>query len=401
MNIQEVPWFELNPSETKDYWFVKKDFTGTEVYNKFTSIVDIFSQYSSGIEGRRDSFCIKYSLSGLNNLKEELSNNNIQTIRDKYGVTDSRDWSLESAIKDIKSSYNPTVLCYRPFDFRYTSISKLSNRFIGYSFYEVMQHFDNKDNIGISFVRQLSDAKPYSNVLVSQYPIERRANYSFQGGAFIAPLYIYGENLDGEHPGEMSKVPNYTQSFKETYLNTISWEPSPEDVLAYIYAVLHSTIYRTKYIVFLKTAFPAIPMTRDKAVFDKYAAQGKMLIDLHLLKNLPTDNAIKVSLGEAKGDFFIDKLTYANDKIHLSVLPANQSSHGGLITFEGVTLGVCDFEIGSRKPVDLWIKHRIKDKVPLKIEDLQHIKNMIISIKQTIIVMEEIILLGEEYLNDI
>jgi predicted helicase len=142
-------------------------------------------------------------------------------------------------------------------------------------------------------------------------------------------------------------------------------------------------------------------MTKDKAVFDKYAGMGKKLIDLHLLKNIPSDNAIKVSLGDAKGNFIIDKLSYANSKIHLSVSPANKSSHGGLITFEGVTTGIYDFEIGSRKPVDLWIKNRIKDKVPLKIEDLQHIKNMIIAIKQTIIVMENIELLGEEYLSDI
>jgi hypothetical protein len=105
-------------------------------------------------------------------------------------------------MEDIKNSYNPTKLTYRPFDFRYTSLSKFSHRFIGYSFYEVMRHFGNRENIGISFVRQFSDSKQYTNVLISQYPIERRANYSFQGGAFIAPLYVYGENLDGEHPGE-------------------------------------------------------------------------------------------------------------------------------------------------------------------------------------------------------
>jgi predicted helicase len=224
-------------------------------------------------------------------------------------------------------------------------------------------------------------------------------NYSFQGGAFIAPLYIYGENLDGEHPGETTKAPNFTQSFKETYLNTISWEASPENVLAYIYAVLHSTIYRTKYFVFLKTAFPAIPMTRNKAVFAKYAALGKKLIDLHLLKNLPADNAIKVSLGEVKGNFIIDKISFVNCKIHLSVSSVNQASGGGLVTFENITPDIYDFEIGSRKPIDLWVKNRIKDKVPLNIEDLQHIKNMIIAIKQTIIVMKNIELLGEEYLT--
>jgi predicted helicase len=337
----------------------------------------------------------------MDKLKKELSNSSVQTIRDKYQLTDGDNWDLATAMDDLVNSFNPITLHYRPFDYRYTSLSRLSHHFLGRPFYEVMRHFENKENIGMSFVRQFSDAKPYSNVLISQYPIEMRANYSFQGNAFIAPLYIYGENLDGEHPGEMTKTPNYTRSFMETYLKSISWKPSPEDVLAYIYAVLHSSIYRTKYIVFLKTAFPAIPMTRDKAVFDKYAAQGKTLIDLHLLKNLPTDNAIKVSLGEAKGDFVIDKLIFANGKIHLSVSPANQSSHGGLITFEGVTASIYDFEIGSRKPVDLWIKNRIKDKVPLKIEELQHIKNMIIAIKQTIITIENIELLGEEYLTDI
>jgi predicted helicase len=264
-----------------------------------------------------------------------------------------------------------------------------------------MQYFNSNENIGISFLRQFSDSKPYTSALVSRYPIEFRTNYSFQGGAYIAPLYIYGENLDGEHPGETTKSPNFTQSFKETYLSAISWELSPETVLAYIYAVLHSTIYRTKYFVFLKTAFPAIPMTRDKTVFAKYAALGKKLVDLHLLKKLPPDNAIKVSLGEVKGNFIIDKISFANCKIHLSVLPANQTSSGGLVTFEGVSSAIYDFEIGSRKPIDLWIKNRIKDKVPLGIDDLQHIKNMIIAIKQTIIVMENIELLGEEYLTDI
>jgi predicted helicase len=399
-NLQEIPWFELNPSETKDYWFVKKDFTGAEVYHEFTSIVDIFSQYSNGIECNKENFTIKYTRTELDKLKDELSKNGIDTIRNKYGLTDIRDWSLDSAMEDIRTAYNPIILYYRPFDYRWTSLSKLSHRFLELPRYEIMQYFDNKENIGMSFVRQFSDAKPYTNALVSQYPIEKRTNYSFQGGAYFAPLYIYGENLDGEHPGETTKAPNFTQSFKETYLSIISWEPSPEDILAYIYAVLHSTIYRTKYFVFLKTSFPAIPMSRNKAVFNKYAGMGKKLIDLHLLKNLPNDSTIKVSLEAVKGAFIVDKLLYSNNKIHLSITHANKSAHVGLITFEGVTPDIYDFEIGSRKPVDLWIKHRVKDKVSLKIEDLQHIKNILIAIKQTIIVMKNIELLGEEYLND-
>ena len=151
--FNQVPWSELNPPETTNYWFVKKDLSEGGIYNGFIKMTDIFNKYSSGIEGRRDSFCIKYSLSELDKLKEELSNNNIQSLRNKYGVTDSRDWSLDSAIEDIKNSYNPTKITYRPFDYRYTSLSKLSHRFIGYSFYEIMQHFDKKENMLIPLTK--------------------------------------------------------------------------------------------------------------------------------------------------------------------------------------------------------------------------------------------------------
>ncbi|GHV62751.1 DNA methyltransferase [Spirochaetia bacterium] len=400
-SFSDISWVELKPAETKNYWFAKKDLTESTTYYKFTKITDIFSKYVSGIQSRKDAFCIKYTRVELDKLKEELANNTIQTIRDKYALTDGRDWSLASAMEDIKTSYNPITLCYRPFDYRWTSLSKLSHRFLGYSFYEVMQHFDKKDNIGITFVRQFSDAKPYTNALVSQYPIEMRTNYSFQGNAFIAPLYEYGENLDGEHPGEMSKVPNFTRSFREKYLSGLAWQPSPEEILAYIYAVLHSNVYRKKYFEFLKTDYPAVPMTKDKTIFYQYASLGQNLIDLHLLKNLPDDKSIRVSLGESKGSFIIDKMTVANNNIHLAVFAANKSSQGGQITFSGVTAEIFDFEIGSRKPIDLWIKNRIKDKVTLGLEDLQHIKNMILAIKQTIVVMGKIEQLGEEYLKGI
>jgi predicted helicase len=74
--------------------------------------------------------------------------------------------------------------------------------------------------------------------------------------------------------------------------------------MSYIYAVLHSTIYRTKYIELLKTEFLAIPMTKNKTVFIKYAKFGKKLIDLHLLANFPKDKSINVVLGEIKGTPF-------------------------------------------------------------------------------------------------
>lgn len=400
-NFSKVDWVKLLPQETINYWFVTKDLSEKQTFNSFIRIIDIFNKYSSGLEAGKDNFCIKYSNKELLLLKEELSSTDIKTIRKKYMLTDGENWDLASAIEDLTQSYNPIPLLYRPFDYRWTSLSKTSHRFLRRPGYEIMQYLKNKNNICICFVRQLSDAKAYTNILVTNIPIEKRANYSFQGAAYIAPLYIYGENLDGEHPGEITKLPNFSQDFNNQYLKSLTWHPSPEEIMSYIYAVLHSPIYRTKYIELLKTEFPAIPMTKNKVIFNKYAKFGKKLIDLHLLANLIDDKSINVIFSEIKGTFIFEKLEFANNCINITASPADKTSKGGLIVFKGVPTSIYDFEIGARKPIDLWIKNRIKDKVHIRIGDLQHIKNMIISIRETIKIMQLINAMGEEYLKDI
>jgi hypothetical protein len=45
------------------------------------------------------------------------------------------------------------------------------------------------------------------------------------------------------------------------------------------------------------------------------------------------------------------------------------------------------------------LKYRIKDKVSLDSSDLQHLKNMIIALRNTIFTMQEIEKLGEDYLQ--
>jgi hypothetical protein len=127
---------------------------------------------------------------------------------------------------------------------------------------------------------------------------------------------------------------------------------------------------------------------------------GQELVDLHLLKNIPDDKSVTVSfvsLDDIPDGFTADKITVTGNSIPLSVSQADRTSRGGAIT----SVEVFDFEISSRKPIDLWIKNRIKDKVRLGLEDLRHIKKMIIAVKRTIVVTRKIEQFGEEYLKDI
>lgn len=79
---------------------------------------------------------------------------------------------------------------------------------------------------------------------------------------------------------------------------SIGKETTPEDILDYIYAVLHSPSYRNKYREFLKIDFPRVPypdaLVRStpspsrgecRKVFDALVKLGGELRALHLLES--------------------------------------------------------------------------------------------------------------------
>ena len=72
-----------------------------------------------------------------------------------------------------------------------------------------------------------------------------------------------------------------------------------KDIFHYIYAVLHSPVYRKMYELDLKREFPRIPLYAD---FWKYAEAGKKLMELHLAPLPPTGGVFAPSpVGEGWG----------------------------------------------------------------------------------------------------
>src|SRR5262249_46560586 len=58
---------------------------------------------------------------------------------------------------------------------------------------------------------------------------------------------------------------------------------SPEATLAYVYAILFSPTYRSRYADLLKTEFPRVPLATRPELFSAVAAIGFDLIACHLL----------------------------------------------------------------------------------------------------------------------
>ncbi len=214
-------------------------------------------------------------------------------------------------------------------------------------------------------------------------------------GATTPPLRG-SQNSAGVLVGGNKTATNHPISNNTTNKNP-NFSTSPEAIMAYIYAILHCPIYRKKYLEFLKSDFPKIPFSQNPEIFAKYSDLGQKLIDAHLLKN-NQDNEIKVNfsetLAESWQDVIIEKITAPNANCDNLIL---QTADKNLINFS-CSKEIYDFEIGSYKPIDKWLKYRQKDQVLLNLTEIEHIKKMIIAIKQTILIMAEIANLKAEYL---
>ena len=65
-----------------------------------------------------------------------------------------------------------------------------------------------------------------------------------------------------------------------------------DDILDYIYAVLHSPSYREKYKEFLKIDFPRVPYPDNQETFRQLVKLGGEIRQLHLLESPTVDNYI-------------------------------------------------------------------------------------------------------------
>ena len=97
---------------------------------------------------------------------------------------------------------------------------------------------------------------------------------------FPAEKYPRWVNL---HPDCLDAVRRATKlAFTEDGSGDLVTDFGPEDVLHYMYALLHSTGYRSRYAHFLKTDFPRIPITDQPELFAQLVRLGAALAELHL-----------------------------------------------------------------------------------------------------------------------
>ena len=137
-----------------------------------------------------------------------------------------------------------------------------------------------------------------------------------RGGNCLFPLYRYPPAGQGQLASE--RLPNLSDEFIQALGSSLGLSFTadgpgdlrasfgPEDVLHFIYAVLHSPEYRRRYADFLKADFPRVPLTGSPELFRELVRLGEHLALLHLLDAEGDD---KPSFSEA-GDNRVEKVRY-------------------------------------------------------------------------------------------
>ena len=165
----------------------------------------------------------------------------------------------------------------------------------------------------------------------------------------LFPLYF-----DDPILGKKRRLPNLAPGLLQRWGEAHGREPTPEEVLGYVYAILYSRTYRERYSEQLRRGFPRIPLTRDGSLFARLAALGAELIDLHLLRApaLATPRSRLEPEGSGtlgKGKRWPRDYRAAEGRVYVN--PEGQF-------FDGILPEVWAYRIGGYQVLDRWLASR-------------------------------------------
>jgi len=155
---------------------------------------------------------------------------------------------------------------------------------------------------------------------------------------------------------------NITAGLLEALSTRIGLGVSPEDLLAYCYAVLQAPSYTERFHDQLEIPGPRIPLSSDSAIFERAVALGRELVWLHTYGERfvpPGHRAGRVPHGEARyakpipqrPDAFPERHSYDMERQELRV---------GEGVFAPVSNDVRSFSVSGLDVVGSWLDYRMK-----------------------------------------
>jgi len=426
-SLLDTPWQDLQPAMPQ-LLLVPRDETDAAEYERGWKVTDIFPVNSVGIVTARDSLTIHFTAESLTQTAERFSKLPVEEAREQFKLgKDVRDWTVAGAQKDLNDTRRPprqtedaalqstppksewlldpariVPLAYRPFDTRFTYYTGKSKGFHCMPRSQVMQHLAQPigfPNLALVTSR-LTKGEPFAHAQITNKITEVICmSPQTSNNGFVFPLWLLPEQTKPDQPLTVQRHPNLSPAFLSALalaLNRPVTPPhglpegvTPEDVLAYVYAVLHAPSYRSRYAGFLKSDFPRIPLSNQalapvenaQAATDFVASWsamlplGRELLELHLLKNVPATLRVKFAV---QGGNEVEKPRFENGRVWI-----NATQY-----FDGVPAETWRFKVGGYAVCEKWLKDRKGRQ--LDFADIQHYGAVVAALTRTRELMQKI-----------
>ena len=382
-DIQSTKWAVLKAVDPH-YFFVPKDFSLQLEYEKFWKIADIYKECSFGVTTSRDHFVVGFTKDEvIQRLRVFTGNLSDDFVKKGLSLKDTGTWSfskIRQKVKNRKPEDDILPYAYRPFDNRWICYEPT---LIERDRRDIMQHIISKKNLGLNITRKLRD--PIWQHAYPSSKVTDKTILSSRDNCYFFPLYLYPKETNPKKHSSSSTMmlfepkadynvrkPNLSKVLLEQLTINFKKEPIPEQIFYYIYAILYSNIYRSRYSEFLKIDFPRIPFSKDFKLFQKMSDLGKKLTELHLLKSKSLSTPISKFQGDGTG--IVEKPEYYEKEKKVLI---NKEQY-----FEGIVKEVWEYQIGGYQVCDKWLKDR-KGK-SLTLEDIRHYCKVVTALKKTI-----------------
>jgi predicted helicase len=387
--LSSTPWQTLAPT-VPALLFVPRNVDALLEYERGWKVTDIFPVNSVGIVTARDALTIQFTPEAVRHTVQRFAKLPVEEARALFELgADVRDWSVAGAQLDLNNTglkdTHIVPITYRPFDVRYTYYTGNSKGFHCMPRGEVMGHLVAGGNLALSTTRS-TETGSFTHVYLVEH-LTTHHTVSLKEVNYALPLWLHstqGKPRPNIAPQFLEQLAQSLALPSEAQRHHLPHGVSAEDVLAYVYAVLHAPSYRQRYAEFLKSDFPRIPIQtignsphNFAQVWQTLLPLGRELIALHLLRQVP--KALQPGYPQA-GDNTVEKPRHDAAKQRVYI---NASQY-----FEGVSEATWRFKVGGYQVCEKWLKDR-KGR-SLTLTDIEHYQQTVAALARTQQLMQAI-----------
>ncbi|MDK8898729.1 DEAD/DEAH box helicase [Corynebacterium sp. MSK004] len=418
--VESIEWEPITPNAYGDWVNQRSDAFGTwpVIGEKKANDTNFFENYSRGLSTARDAWAYAQTeeqlLSQLSTLVDTYTEATaaLETWLVDEGITKPKEADVTKFLQHhpqfadtTRVSWNRTLKnyaakgteigvdsrrvyrsLYRPF----TSQKVYFEQKLNDMTYQLPSMFPTASHSNIGFLVSAAAASaPFTCLATDLVPdLVSVAGAGNPGQYFSRYTWIAAEADDGALFGEGSvakqgedsiygkvgevvdgyvRVDNITDEIKALYRDALGSDITGDDIFHFVYGKLHDPVYRTKYAADLKKMLPHIETPTSRAEFDKFAAAGKELMDLHVGYEDVEPWSLDVQVKGDESDretWRVLKMKWAKRKdseTGKNVNDVTKLIYNKRVTISGIPEEADEYMLGSRSAV-AWLIDRYQVK---------------------------------------